>query len=710
MNNITYQHWMLEIDNEKIAWLTLDRAGEAVNSLSREVFDEFDQVLDVLVKQSLAGLVITSGKKKGFIAGADIKQFTHLTSEDEAYELIRQAQRVLDKLEALSIPTLALINGFCLGGGYELALACRYRIALNEPATKIGLPEVKLGIHPGWGGTVRLPRLIGAVKAMQIMLQGRAVSARAAKKMGMVDAALPARQLKRAARDFIIKQPTPRQMTWQESLSNVGFIRPFLAKKMRKSLQSFKVNPGHYPAPYAIVDNWVRDYGSPNAMENEARSIAKLMLTDTARNLLRVFFLDGKMKELGKQVKFVGQHVHVIGAGTMGGDIAAWCALQGFRVTLQDQTPKQIAPAIKRAFKLFKKKLKKPRLIQTAMDRLQPDVEGHGVRGADIIIEAVFENLEVKQKIFQQLEAQAKPEALLATNTSSIPLEDIASVLKTPSRLVGVHFFNPVAKMMLVEVVYSADTQPDLIAKAASFITRIKRSPLAVLSKPGFLVNRVLMPYLMEAMSLIEEGVAPELIDQAAVDFGMPMGPVELADKVGLDICLSVANNLTSFYGGLVPEKLKLMVNDGKLGMKTQSGFYEYNKAKPVKATDADVGSRVHDITDRLILRMVNEAVACLHESVVTDKDLLDAGMIYGTGFAPFRGGPIHYAEHRGLKDVVLKLESLAHEQGERFKPKAGWEILLGKSDSCAAEGRQVDVVTIDKQPSENHLHETSQA
>ena len=408
-------------------------------------------------------------------------------------------------------------------------------------------------------------------------------------------------------------------------------------------------------------------------MENEANSIAELMITDTARNLVRIFFLQEKMKGIAKQVKFKPSWVHVIGAGTMGGDIATWCAAQGLHVTLQDQSPEKIAPAIKRANQFFQKKFKEPRLVAAAMDRLQPDEQGMGVTRADIIIEAVFENLAVKQEIFKNVEAKAKPSAILASNTSSIPLEEIATALNEPSRLVGIHFFNPVDKMPLVEVVCGDNTSDEVICQAAAFVGAISRLPLPVASRPGFLVNRVLMPYLQEAMELFEEGIPAAAIDRAAIQFGMPMGPITLADKVGLDVCLSVSENLSRYFGVPVSERLRSMVQAGRLGMKNGRGFYDYKNGKALKSKQVDESSLPSDISDRMILRMLNEAMACLSEKVVADADLLDAGMIFGTGFAPFLGGPMQYAKTRGVKTVVARLEGFAKQYGDRFKPHAGW-------------------------------------
>ncbi len=688
MSEQKYKHWRTETDKDDILWVFIDREGAAVNSLNREVFDEFEQVISDILEQNPSSVILASGKKRGFIAGADISQFSSLTNTDEAFELIRHSQLVLDKLEALPMPTVAMISGFCLGGGCEVALACTYRVAEDIPSTRIGLPETNLGIQPGWGGTVRLPKLIGATEAMKIILPGRAVDARKAAKLGMVDAAVPTRELKRAARYYALKKPAKHRPKGMAAISNAPWVRPLLGKLMLKNL-SKKAREDHYPAPFAVLRNWIKEGVSDNAYLTEVKSIAKLLVTNTSRNLVRVFFLQNRLKALAKASKFKPQHVHVIGSGTMGGDIAAWCAYKGFYVTLQDQSAERIAPAIKRAYGLYKKKLKKPRLIQAVMDRLQPDVDGYGIQKADVVIEAIFENLKVKQELLQKIEPQLKPGAILASNTSSIPLDEMGTVLKKPERLVGIHFFNPVAKMQLVEVVHGKNTSVDVVNQALTFVGKISRLPLPVTATPGFLVNRVLMPYLLEAMAIYEEGVSASAIDKAALDFGMPMGPIALADTVGLDICLSVAKILTKYFGGDVPKQLEEMVNEGNLGVKSGSGFYQYKNGKKIKSKESGGKEASKDLADRMILRMLNESATCWAEKVVDDTDLLDVGMIFGTGFAPFRGGPIHYAKERGIQDVVDTLTALESKYGERFKPSTAWAALLANGCDESIESDQ---------------------
>ncbi len=662
------------MSSDDILWLSFDKADAGTNVLSKEVLEELAALIQKLKEDPPRGLVILSDKSSGFIAGADIKEFTVLKDVSTAEKLVRRGQAVFDSIESLPFPTVAMIHGFCLGGGLELALACRYRVAEDSPRTRLGLPEVQLGIHPGFGGTVRLPKLVGAPAAMDMMLTGRTLDARRAKKIGLVDFATPARHLKAQARKCILESTSSRKISLWKEISNHSLFRPILKKIFRREVQK-KAPRAHYPAPYAIIDLWAKYADDPKVMlAEEARSISRLIVGPTAQNLIKVFFLREQLKSLGKQKGVKVSHVHVIGAGVMGGDIAAWCVLRGLRVTLQDREPKYIAPAMKRAHNLFKKKLKKPRPIQEAMDRLIPDVNGEiGLSRADVIIEAIFENAEAKRTLFREVEACAKPDALLATNTSSIPLEELSEALSRPERLVGVHFFNPVAMMPLVEVVAGAQTGTEELKRASAFTCQIDRLPLPVKSSPGFLVNRILMPYLLEAVLLVEEGNSPRDVDRAAVAFGMPMGPILLADTVGLDICLHVVEIMSKTLAISIPEKLRELVKSGHLGKKSGRGFYTYKGGKPCQTQKGPSGIPLPELTDRLMFRMFNEAVTCLNEGVVEDPDLLDAGTIFGTGFAPFRGGIMRHCRAKGLDTVLLRLEELEKQYGERFRPNPGW-------------------------------------
>ena len=667
-----YNHWHFARDGEGIGWLTLDKAGSSANSLSQAVLEELDLLLGVLAAEPPQALILRSGKAGGFIAGADVTEFRTINDEATALALISRGQSILCKLAALPLPTIALIHGFCLGGGLELALACRYRVASDDPATRLGLPEVQLGIHPGFGGTVRLTSLVGDLTAMELMLSGRTLAAKAALRIGLVDYVLPRRHLENAARAIVSAPPAPRPLPWRERLATL-LPKAFLAGKMRKSVAA-KADRRHYPAPYALIDLW-QSFGSRVKANYaaEAASVARLIVGSTARNLLRVFLLQEELKATGRGAGAPIRRVHVIGGGTMGGDIAIWCALQGMEVTIQDLDTARLGQVVQRAAALFSRQLKEPRAIQAALDRLLPDPAGDGVAKADLVIEAIFEDAAAKRTLYRQIEACLHPEAILATNTSSIPLPELASALTRPERLIGLHFFNPVEKMQLIEVVSSPQSDAAILQRGAAFVLAIKRLPLAVSSSPGFLVNRILMPYLLEAVTLVGEGSDPAQVDRAATAFGMPMGPIRLADTVGLDICLSVATILSRHYPVEVPEKLRELVAAGHLGKKSGRGFYNYCQGEKGQGG----GAVDPAISDRLILRLLNEAVACWREGVVSSGDQLDAGVIFGTGFAPFRGGPLHHIRASGAASLLTRLQGLEQAHGRRFTPDAGWQELV---------------------------------
>jgi 3-hydroxyacyl-CoA dehydrogenase / enoyl-CoA hydratase / 3-hydroxybutyryl-CoA epimerase len=642
------RHWTLTRDAGGIATLTFDKAGSAVNTLSADAMAEFAEALDVLDAAPPKALVIRSGKANGFIAGADIDEFRAAKTPEDGLAIVRRGFELFERFAHVAYPTLALIKGFCLGGGLELALACRYRVAVDDPSTRLGLPEVMLGIVPGWGGIKRLPRLVGAPAALDMLLTGRTVDARRAQKLGLVDEAVPARIAENTVAGVIRTLPPPRRLPFALELTLNPLARRIIAASAAKKVAA-RARPEHYPAPYTILELFTRFDGNPLAPPpGDKASMQTLLCAPNFGNLIRVYTLQERLKALGKASAAEVRRVHVVGAGTMGGDIAAWCALRGFTVTLQDQDATRLAPAFARAAKLFADRLKDPRRVRDATDRLIPDVAGDGIARADVIVEAIFENVEAKRALFAALEKRAPADAILATNTSSIPLEDIASALGDPSRLVGLHFFNPVAKMMLVEVVVGRDTAPALPPRALALVRAIDKLPLPVKSSPGFLVNRVLAPYLMAAMRAVDEGIAPETVDEAALAFGMPMGPIELADTVGLDICVAVGKLLAD--AGTAPAKLTALVDAKKLGKKTGEGYYRWVAGKAQKSAPGDVPA---GLAARLIDPLVAEARKALAEGVVSDADLVDAGAIFGAGFAPFRGGPLWYADHREGAAVV---------------------------------------------------------
>ena len=639
-----YRHWKLETDGDGIVWLSFDKADSSANILSAEVMSELDAIVDRLAGDKPRALVIRSAKESGFIAGADVEEFTRIKDADDAMRMARRGWDLYNKLAALPLPTLALVNGFCMGGGVELALACRYRIAVDQPGTRFALPEVMLGILPAWGGVLRLPKLVGPTAALDMLLTGRAVDARRAKRMGLVDATVPPRVQENAARIMVLEAPPPRKLPLLQRLMGSALMRPIVAAMARKQVAA-RASPDQYPAPYAILELWRRFDGDPFAPRPEdPASIIGLVEGDTARNLIRIFFLQERLKSLAKDSDFRAERVHVVGAGVMGGDIAAWCAMRGLTVTLQDQSPERIAPAMKRAADLFKRRLRDKPRIRDALDRLIPDVAGDGARRADVIIEAIFENLQAKRELFARLEAVAGPGAILASNTSSLKLADIGAKFRNPARLVGIHFFNPVAQLQLVEVVNGASTDAEVAKKAAAFVRQIDKLPLPVKDSPGFLVNRVLGPYIDQALRLADEGLALETIDAAAVAFGMPMGPIELADTVGLDICLAVGKELAGDQAE-APKKLTELVAAGHLGRKTGRGFYTWKDGKAKKRSRGAVPA---DLSVKLLAPYLREARAAVAEGIVADADLADAGLIFGTGFAPFRGGPLNYLKEQG--------------------------------------------------------------
>ena len=674
-DGLSLVHWKPDRRSDGFLVLSLDRADERVNALSRPVIDELDAMLERIALDPPKGVVIRSAKAAGFIPGADIKGFEQIEARGEVEDWIRRGQLVYQRLAELPCPTVAAIHGHCMGGGTELALACRYRVASKDDSTRIGLPEVKLGIYPGWGGSVRLPRLVGAPAAFDMMLTQRNLTASAAKAIGLVDRVVEPSRLLEAAIGLLQQRPVrplkQRALAW---LTNTWPARQVLAPQMVRQVAR-KARKEHYPAPYALISTWQRSGGLPihAALKAEARSVVALARTPTARNLVRVFFLMERLKSLGGKDHGIS-HVHVVGAGVMGGDIAAWCALRGFDVTLQDRGMQYVLPAMDRAAKLFEKRVKDPDKRATTAARLVADVEGAGVAKADLVIEAIFENADAKRALYATLEETMKTEALLVSNTSSIPLTELRSGLKRQSQFAGLHYFNPVALMPLVEIVRHDFMAPEMERRLAAFCRAIDKLPVPVAGSPGFLVNRILAPYMQEAIICYSEGIPGAAIDKAALKFGMPMGPIELVDTVGLDVAASVGKIMADFHGQALPDAFK--VEEGKRGKKDGQGLYRWENDKPVKPPLPSGYQAPTDLEDRLVLALLNEAVSCLHDGVVADADLLDAGVIFGTGFAPFRGGPIQYIRSVGAATLKARLEQLAARYGDRFTPRPGWDAL----------------------------------
>lgn len=654
--DLSLRHYTLDVDTDSILWVTMDVAEKTENVLDVAVLSELKMILDKVKKDTtIRGLGLLSAKRN-FIMGADVNAFADLTNQSQIAELLDQAHEVLDTLATLNIPTGCGINGFCLGGGLEVALACQYRVILNDEMHKykssIGFPEIKLGIYPGFGGTFRSIAQLGPVTALSMMLSGRNYKPSACRKMGIAHALANSHgQLRWIIRKAILRgtilQP---RASFLQRLPNALPLRLMVYNKMKKEVAK-KANPTHYPAPYRLLAIWRQAGGDATKMQAlEKSNFADLMVSPTARNLQRIYYISNAMKGLAKAVPEAHKitHVHVIGAGTMGLDIAMHCVLKGYTVTVQDVNQDMLNKAMGKAKSFFKKRLKNPLLVNRALSRLHMDKDGIGISTADVAIEAIVEKLDIKAKVFQKLEQDAPPHAILATNTSAIPLEKIADKMQDKSRLIGLHFFNPAHTLPLVEVIQSDVADDKWVSMGAKFAKDIGKFPLVVKSSPGFLVNRVLAPYIMRAIELEQNGTYDkETLDAACRAFGMPMGPIELADTVGLDIMKNVAEGLSIPLTNAT--KMMALIDGGTLGRKTGQGYYTWNKGRAVKNKTITPPSDTASIAHEVLSPLWQEAQICLDEGIVLGEnkkhsaDLIDGGIIFGTGFAPHLGGALHY-------------------------------------------------------------------
>ena len=684
-DGLRLRHWQVEARSDGVVVLAFDRAESTVNTFSQDVLLELGSILERLALEPPKGVLIRSAKA-AFAAGADLKSLQELDRRGQVGDFIQLGQQVFQRIAELPCPTVAAIHGFCMGGGTEIALACRYRIAASD--ARIGLPEIKLGIFPGWGGSARLPRLVGTPAAFDMMLTGRTLSAPAARGIGLVDKVVEPAALVDAAIELLkrgVQRPFKQRLTgWA---TNTWIARKLLAPMLVKQVAR-KAPKAHYPAPYALISTWQRSGGSGihGRIAAEKKAVVKLAATPTARNLIRVFFLMERLKSIGGKDPGI-RKVHVVGAGVMGGDIAAWSAFKGFEVTLQDREQRFIDAALGRAQELFAKKVKDATKRPAVAARLQGDLEGNGVADADLVIEAIIENPDAKRELYAGIEPRLKPDALLTTNTSSIPLIELREHIARPAQFAGLHYFNPVALMPLVEIIHHDTLAPETQQRLAAFCKQLDKLPVPVAGTPGFLVNRVLFPYMLEAVTALSEGIPGAAIDKTAVKFGMPMGPIELVDTVGLDVGAGVAKELAPFLGIEVPAALGT-VEAGKRGKKDGQGLYKWVEtekgSKPQKPELPKDYKVPEDLEDRLLLPMLNEAVACLHDGVVADAELLDAGVIFGTGFAPFRGGPIQHIRDTGADVLLARLKALQAKYGDRFAPRAGWDSPLLRESAQA--------------------------
>ena len=691
--------------DDGICLVMFDRPGSSANIFDLRTLDELAQELEFIERQTeLKGVIFISAKPSIFIAGADLNAMLKVAAPDDARVLIERGQAVMNRVAALKIPTVAGVHGAAVGGGYELCLACDYRIASPDHATKIGLPETKIGLLPGWGGSTRLPRLIGLPKALDIILGGKAVPAKLALKLGMVDEVAPAECLIAAALRKIKLGKPNRSEHW---LTNNRLVASVVAPRVRKQL--LQKTRGHYPAVLKALEVVTR--GISRSVEAslalERDGIIELMQTDVCRNLINVFFLQERSRKriFPAAAATVGAkpvaRTAVIGAGVMGAGIAQWISARNLPVILRDINTEQVAKGMASIAKLYRDGVKHHTFTaheaRAGMDRVHPAPAEVPLRHEDVVIEAAVENLELKKKIFQRLDELVSPDTVLATNTSALPISEMAASTRHPERVVGLHFFNPVHRMQLVEVIAARQTAPEVLQRALKFAQQIGKLPVVVKDSPGFLVNRILMPYLIEAGNLFEAGAKVEDLDEVMLDFGMPMGPLRLLDEVGLDVSLHVAETLAAHFGDRmkVPGCLGKMMNAGLLGRKSGGGFYlheESKEAKPNPQISAYVQNQKaraitrEELQERMVFLMVNEAARCLEEQIVTDPADVDFAMIMGTGFAPFRGGPLRYTDTVGATRLVgamnhLVLSGTAHFEpcnllaqmaasGEKFYPK----------------------------------------
>ncbi len=665
-------NWRTGRDAEGIMWLALDKSDSGMNTISADVIRELETHVKAAEADLPTALVIRSAKDTGFAAGADIRSFANM-SDGGAAALLKQGHEVLDRIEALACPTICVVHGPALGAGFELALACDFRIAIV--GASFGFPEVQLGLHPGLGGTFRLPALIDPTEAMMMMLTGKTAHTERAKTLGIVDAVVEERHLAAAVTAAAKGKIERHEQGLKARAFGFEQARSLLARQMRHRTEQ-KAPADHYPAPHALIELW-EDHGSDrDAMQRgEIISFANLLRTPSSKNLRRVFFLRQELKDAGRGVDDIA-HVHVIGAGAMGAEIAAMAAIKGKTVTLGDVAIDPLGAAVKLALKICRDKHLSSIETRDALDRLMPDPNGYGISRADLIIEAAPEKVELKSKIYDNIKTSMKETAILVSNTSSFSVDDLAKHAPANSRFAGLHFFNPVSRVDLVEVVKGAATSDDTANRLAAFCGAIGKLPARVGDYPGFVVNRVLTPYLMEAMVLMDEGVPKEVIDSAALRFGMPMGPVTLADQVGLDVGLHVAESLSRNLEkpmAEISDTLRKKVTDGDLGRKSGRGFYDWSDGPPHPDSNAQGPD---DLTDRLILPMLNACVEVLRLNVAVSADQIDGAMIFATGWAPFRGGPMHYAQSRGIRDVVTRLQELSGSYGPRFSPDDGWASL----------------------------------
>lgn len=660
-----------EIGDDGICVLIFDRPESGANIFDAATMDSLREHLDAIEKESsLKGVIVMSAKKSIFIAGADLKTLLRQAQTGEMRGFIEGGQKVFNRFAALQVPTVAAIHGACAGGGYEITLACDYRVASDDPATKIGLPETTLGLVPAWGGATRLPRLIGANAAAEVILKGKLYGAAEALKLGLVDEVVPKEQMLEAARKKLVAGK--RQMEG-------GAPGTPASQEISPPKTKGNAAPGR---AYEIIKR-AADSSVEQSLAMEVDAISELGATHATQNLIRNFFLVDKYRKGSSRTPAEKiQHAAVIGAGVMGSGIAQWLSSRGVSVILRDVDSAAIDRGLANIDKTYgdavKRGLMNEAKAREGRARIVASTQPGPLRDVQIVIEAASEKLEVKKKIFADLAANTPETTILATNTSALPIDELATSTGTPARVVGLHFFNPVSRMKLIEVVVGRQTSDDVRERALAFARQVGKLPVLVQDSPGFLVNRVLFPYLLDAAEMFQNGVSAEEIDSALLEWGMPMGPLRLIDEIGVDITVDIAATLEKAFGprDQACEILRKMSGGKLLGRKSGAGFYKYER-KQQTPNDAlqewrqESGEKfgLENITNRLVYLMVNEAARCLEEKVVASPEDADYGLVLGTGFPVYRGGPLRFAESVGLKKVVTDLDGIHSRAGEKFAP-----------------------------------------
>jgi 3-hydroxyacyl-CoA dehydrogenase/enoyl-CoA hydratase/3-hydroxybutyryl-CoA epimerase len=684
-----------QLRDDQICVLTFDRPSSAANIFDRATLAELAEHLEYIAGVSqLKGLIIVSAKPSIFIAGADLNMLSQAASAADARELIELGQNVMNRLAALSMPTVAAIHGAAMGGGLELCLACDYRVASLASVTKMGLPETQLGLLPAWGGSTRLPRLIGLPKALDLIVAGKTLAAKPALKCGLVDELAHPEYLLAVAAEVLRRGKPRRRRRW---LVNNPVVATVLALRLHSAL--LKKTRGNYPAVLSALEAITRGVSTsiPLSLARERELTVDLVQTEACRNLIRVFFLQERAKKLVVPLPTLREPMRVtraavIGSGVMGAGIAQWLTARKLPVILRDINAEQVAKGMATIAKVYQEGVKRhvftAREARDGLDRVFPAPAEVPLRNVDLIIEAAVENLDLKKKVFQSLDGLVGEDAIVATNSSALPVSELAACTRRPERVLGLHFFNPVHRMQLVEIITARQTSPEALARALRFVQQIGKLPVIVKDSPGFLVNRILMPYLIEAGWLFEADASITSLDEAMLDFGMPMGPMRLLDEVGVDVALHVAETLVAVYKDrlAIPDILRRMVNDGLLGRKTGRGFYEHLKGKALCANRrlndalraAPHGAKIGDYQSRMVLLMVNEAARCLEEQIAAEPADVDFAMVMGTGFAPFRGGPLRYADSLGASKVVDSMTQFVDSGLRHFEPCALLRTLAG--------------------------------